>query len=60
MTTKQKQIIDKQTPEKIEELKEKHRKIKMDIVDLLDNMSIVGYTKERIKDELFKIYMELK
>lgn len=37
-----------------------HREAKKDLLDLLDVMSMPNYTKDRIKDELFKIFLKLK
>lgn len=46
--------------QKIAEALEKHRKIKVMLLDLLTKAPTPNYSKERIQDELWLIYQELK
>lgn len=47
------------TPKMIE-CSEKHRELKSHLITLMGKVASPNITKERIKDELFKFYMELK
>lgn len=42
------------------EISERHRKIRSDLLTLLEKSSMPNMTKAKMQDELFKIYMELK
>ena len=48
------------THELLQELQEKHRAIKKQIFDLLGKSESPMVTKAKIKDELFKLYLEIK
>jgi ArsR family metal-binding transcriptional regulator len=48
------------TKQLIEEAKEKQRKIKQDILALLEKSNTPNMTKEKIRNELFNIYKEIK
>ncbi len=44
----------------MDEALEKHRGIKSKILNLMERSNTPNFTKEKIRDELFKIYLELK
>jgi len=44
----------------IEELKAKHREVKRELLTLMGKADSPTVTKERIKDELFKLYLKVK
>lgn len=44
----------------IEEAMEKHRSIKRQVLTLLEKADSPKISKQKMKDELFKIYMEIK
>ncbi len=46
--------------DKLQEALEKHREVKKMMLTLLGKADSPTMTKQRMKDELFKIYMELK
>ena len=48
------------TKELIEEAREKHRKIKHDILALLEKSNTPNMTKQKMRDELFNLYKEIK
>ncbi len=45
---------------KLSELAEKHREVKQMILVLLERMDNPNWSKAKLKDELFKIFMEIK
>ena len=44
----------------LDETMDKHRHIKEMMLVLLEKANTVNYSKEKIKDDLFKVYMEFK
>lgn len=44
----------------LKEALQKHKEIKRDLLDLMGKVSTPNVTKDKIKDELFKIYVKLK
>ena len=44
----------------LEEVMEKHRELKVMVMVLLEQSNKPNMTKEKMSDEVFKIYMELK
>ena len=42
------------------EATEKHRHIKVLLLDLMEKSNIPNFTKEKMRDEMFKIYLEFK
>ena len=44
----------------LEEAKEKQRIVKKMILDILSGASTPNITKEKLKDQIFKVYLEIK
>ena len=48
------------TPSKIEELREKHREVKKDLLRIIEVTEHKQVTKATIKDMMFKLYLKIK
>ena len=46
--------------ENYEVLVEKHSHVKQRVLQLLESSGMVNWTKDKIREEMFKIYQELK
>lgn len=49
-----------QTKILLDEAMDKHRELKARMLKLLERCSMPNYTKQKLQDELFKLYKELK
>ena len=57
---KDKQITLTRTKDKLDELAQKHRQIKTEILRILELSNNGNFTKARIKTELFNLYLLIK
>lgn len=58
MSTKKKNVS--RTKELLDEALDKHRAIKTDLLTLMGKFEQPNMTKEKLKDELFKLYTKIK